>query len=279
MAAFDQKPQNDNKESVSPSMMIKPLDSCTSLDKDITQTRMRRKRSRRQPLKDITNLFVSSSPVSSSFMVRHLADSIRGNVAVFLSIFGSLPIWFLSSIGCVSTCFQLFISFFSFVKLDLYHMIQLQEDFYLILEGATDKGFESLCLSAGPPLYSVVGSVVAAYPSAVGIVVFMVKPSLVSRSVGSAIYKFVQRVWSNFHRVWPLNPSFICVSLSVKVMSSKEITGSLLLRRRFGSSRHPRQRGKPHGLRIIVYGREHQTAPKKLKAGYRNMPDLVGRRK
>nr|VDD48830.1 unnamed protein product [Brassica oleracea] len=271
MAAFDQKPQNDNKESVSPSMMIKPLDSCTSLDKDITQTRMRRKRSRRQPLKDITNLFVSSSPVSSSFMVwsggaglvipQAEESTLRALQAVPFSSWRGSGVWR------------------SFVKLDLYHMIQLQEDFYLILEGATDKGFESLCLSAGPPLYSVVGSVVAAYPSAVGIVVFMVKPSLVSRSVGSAIYKFVQRVWSNFHRVWPLNPSFICVSLSVKVMSSKEITGSLLLRRRFGSSRHPRQRGKPHGLRIIVYGREHQTAPKKLKAGYRNMPDLVGRRK
>ncbi|KAH0901559.1 hypothetical protein HID58_041062 [Brassica napus] len=69
MAALDQKPQNDNKENVSPSMMIKPLDSCTSLDKDITQIRTRRKRSRRQPLKDITNLFVSSPPLSSSFML------------------------------------------------------------------------------------------------------------------------------------------------------------------------------------------------------------------
>ncbi|CAF2148431.1 unnamed protein product, partial [Brassica napus] len=54
----------------------KPLDYCTSLDKDITQIKMRRKRSRRQPLKDITNLFVSSPPLSSSFMVRHLANSI-----------------------------------------------------------------------------------------------------------------------------------------------------------------------------------------------------------
>ncbi|RID78110.1 hypothetical protein BRARA_A00964 [Brassica rapa] len=68
MAALDQKPQNDNKENVSPSMMVKPLDYCTSLDKDITQIKMRRKRSRRQPLKDITNLFVSSPPLSSSFM-------------------------------------------------------------------------------------------------------------------------------------------------------------------------------------------------------------------
>ncbi|CAG7886974.1 unnamed protein product [Brassica rapa] len=125
MAALDQKPQNDNKENVSPSMMIKPLDSCTPIDKDITQIRMRRKRPRRQPLKDITNLFVSSPPLSSSFMVRHLADSI---IAVFLSIFGPLPVWFVSSNGCVSTCFRLFLTCLSFVKLDPYHMIKLQAE-------------------------------------------------------------------------------------------------------------------------------------------------------
>ncbi|KAH0941301.1 hypothetical protein HID58_000938 [Brassica napus] len=167
MATLDQKPQNDNKENVSPSMMIKPLDSCTSLDKDITQIKMRRKRSRRQPLKDITNIFVSSPPLSSSFMVRHLADSIT-----------------------VSTCFRLFLSWLRFVTLDPYHMIQLHADFFYLypaLEGEADEDFKSLCLSAGPPLSSVVRSVVAAYPSVVGIVVFMVKLSLVSRLVGSAI--------------------------------------------------------------------------------------------
>ncbi|WZY85122.1 hypothetical protein YC2023_031506 [Brassica napus] len=79
MAALDLKPQNDNKENVSPSAMtitsVKPLDSSSSIDKDKTQIRTRRKRSRRQPLKDITNLFVSSSPLSSSFLIRHFPSS------------------------------------------------------------------------------------------------------------------------------------------------------------------------------------------------------------
>ncbi|KAF8097425.1 hypothetical protein N665_0289s0014 [Sinapis alba] len=79
MAAFYLEPQNKHKENVSPSKMtiisIKPLDSSTSIDKDKTQIKIRRKRSRRQPLKDITNLFVSPSPLSSSFLVRHLPSS------------------------------------------------------------------------------------------------------------------------------------------------------------------------------------------------------------
>lgn len=83
----------------------------------------------------------------------------------------------MSSFSCVSTCFRLFLSWLRFVKLDPYHMIQLQADFfylYPVLEGEADEGFESLCLSAGPPLSYVVRSVVAAYPSVVGIVVFVV---------------------------------------------------------------------------------------------------------
>ncbi|CAF2024511.1 hypothetical protein F2Q70_00032760 [Brassica cretica] len=79
MAALDLKAQNDNKENVSPSAMtitsVKPLDSSSSIDKEKTQIRIRRKRSRRQPLKDITNLFVSSSPLSSSFLIRHFPSS------------------------------------------------------------------------------------------------------------------------------------------------------------------------------------------------------------
>ncbi|KAG2260970.1 hypothetical protein Bca52824_068049 [Brassica carinata] len=78
MAALDLKAQNDNKENVSPSEIattsVKPLDSSSSVDKDKTQIRIRRKRSRRQPLKDITNLFVSSS-LSSSFLIRHFPSS------------------------------------------------------------------------------------------------------------------------------------------------------------------------------------------------------------
>ncbi|CAN7109151.1 unnamed protein product, partial [Brassica rapa subsp. narinosa] len=169
MAALDQKPQNDNKENVSPSMMVKPLDYCTSLDKDITQIKMRRKRSRRQPLKDITNLFVSSPPLSSSFMVRHLANSI---ISVFLSIFGPLPVWFMSSIGCVSICFRLFLTCLSFVKLDPYHMIKLQAEKNLLLSGSRRgdrRGLRESLLFSGPPLSSVVRSVVAAYLSAWGL--------------------------------------------------------------------------------------------------------------
>ncbi|ESQ55547.1 hypothetical protein EUTSA_v10027250mg [Eutrema salsugineum] len=78
MAALDLKPENDNKENLPPSMMAtisaKPLDSSSS-DKDKTQIRLRRKRSRRQPLQDITSLFVASSPLSSSFLIRHFPSS------------------------------------------------------------------------------------------------------------------------------------------------------------------------------------------------------------
>lgn len=77
MAALDLKPLNDNKENVSPSNMAtisaKPLDS-SSIDKDKTQIRTRRKRFRK-PLQDITNLFVSSSSLSSSFLIRHVPSS------------------------------------------------------------------------------------------------------------------------------------------------------------------------------------------------------------
>ncbi|KAG7542356.1 hypothetical protein ISN45_Aa07g023440 [Arabidopsis thaliana x Arabidopsis arenosa] len=79
MAILDSKPQDDNKENVSLShsemvtISVKPLDS-SSIDKDKTQIRIRRKRSRK-PLQDITNLFVSSSPLSSSFLIRHIPSS------------------------------------------------------------------------------------------------------------------------------------------------------------------------------------------------------------
>ncbi|CAH8390009.1 unnamed protein product [Eruca vesicaria subsp. sativa] len=83
MAALDLTPQNDNKENISPLEMsqmtttsVKPLDSSSFIDKDKTQIRIRRKRSRRQPLKDITNLFfLSSSTLSSSFLIRHFPSS------------------------------------------------------------------------------------------------------------------------------------------------------------------------------------------------------------
>ncbi|CAA7042740.1 unnamed protein product [Microthlaspi erraticum] len=77
MAALDLKPQNDNKENVPPSYMatisVKPLD-CSSVDKDKTHIRMRRK-NLRKPLQDITNLFVSSTPLSSSLLIRHVPSS------------------------------------------------------------------------------------------------------------------------------------------------------------------------------------------------------------
>ncbi|CAA7042725.1 unnamed protein product [Microthlaspi erraticum] len=76
MAALDLKLQNDNKENVQPYMAAisaKPLD-CSSIDKDKTQIRMRRKNPRK-PLQDITNLFVSSTPLSSSFLIRQVPSS------------------------------------------------------------------------------------------------------------------------------------------------------------------------------------------------------------
>ncbi|VVB12577.1 unnamed protein product [Arabis nemorensis] len=73
MAILDLK---DNKENVSPSKMatitVKPLDSST-IDKDKTQIRIRRKRCRK-PLQDMTNLFLSSSS-SSLFLIRHIPSS------------------------------------------------------------------------------------------------------------------------------------------------------------------------------------------------------------
>ncbi|EOA18754.1 hypothetical protein CARUB_v10007338mg [Capsella rubella] len=78
MAALDLKSQNDNKENIPPSNMAtilaKPLDSSSSIDKEKTQIRIKRKRSRK-PLRDITNLFVSSSTLSSSFTIRHVPSS------------------------------------------------------------------------------------------------------------------------------------------------------------------------------------------------------------
>ncbi|XP_010439842.1 PREDICTED: uncharacterized protein LOC104723211 [Camelina sativa] len=77
MAALDLKSQSDNKENIAPSNMAtifaKPLNS-SSIDKEKTQIRIRRKRSR-QPLRDITNLFASSSTLSSSFVIRHVPSS------------------------------------------------------------------------------------------------------------------------------------------------------------------------------------------------------------
>ncbi|CAH8364100.1 unnamed protein product [Eruca vesicaria subsp. sativa] len=60
MAAQSPK-SHDNKENVSPSNMTTILDSSSSTDKDKTQIIIRR----RLPLKDITSLFVSSSPLPS----------------------------------------------------------------------------------------------------------------------------------------------------------------------------------------------------------------------
>ncbi|CAN6912972.1 unnamed protein product [Brassica oleracea] len=58
-------PENDNKENVSSSEMA-AVSVKRPQDKDKTKFRLRRKRYTRQPLQDITNLFVSSSPFPSS---------------------------------------------------------------------------------------------------------------------------------------------------------------------------------------------------------------------
>ncbi|KFK28522.1 hypothetical protein AALP_AA7G007600 [Arabis alpina] len=60
MAILDSNPLNNNKENVSPSKTTTITVVSSTFDKDKTQIRMRRKRSR-NPLQDITNLFVSSS--------------------------------------------------------------------------------------------------------------------------------------------------------------------------------------------------------------------------
>lgn len=97
---------------------------------------------------------------------------LQGEVSVFLSIFGPLPVWFMSSIGCVSICFRLFLTCLSFVKLDPYHMIKLQAEKNLLLSGSRRgdrRGLRESLLFSGPPLSSVVRSVVAAYLSAWGL--------------------------------------------------------------------------------------------------------------
>ncbi|KAG2315355.1 hypothetical protein Bca52824_018477 [Brassica carinata] len=82
MAALHPKPQNDNKENVSPSKMnaisVKPMDSSSSIDKNNTQIIIRR----RQPLKDITSLFVSSSPLPSSPTLSFDPKCIKGRSGV-----------------------------------------------------------------------------------------------------------------------------------------------------------------------------------------------------
>ncbi|CAH8345895.1 unnamed protein product [Eruca vesicaria subsp. sativa] len=73
MAALKLIPEDDNKENVSPSEMatvcVKPH------DKYRTEISFRRKRYTREPLQDITNLFVPSSPLSSSFLNLHAPSS------------------------------------------------------------------------------------------------------------------------------------------------------------------------------------------------------------
>lgn len=84
MAVLNLKPQNDDKENVSPTKVttisVNPLDSPSSIDKDKTQIRNRR----RQPLKDITNLFVSSSPLPSSPTLSFSHKCIQGRSGVGL---------------------------------------------------------------------------------------------------------------------------------------------------------------------------------------------------
>ena len=85
MAVLNPKPQNNNKENVSHSKMITisvkvPLDSSSSIDKDKIQFRIRR----RQPLKDITNLFVSASPLPSSPTLSFDSKCIKGRSGVGL---------------------------------------------------------------------------------------------------------------------------------------------------------------------------------------------------
>ncbi|KAF8097424.1 hypothetical protein N665_0289s0013 [Sinapis alba] len=73
MAALNLITGNDIKENVSPSEMVTV--SAKPQHKDKTKNRLRRKRYTRQPLQDITNLFVSSSPLSSSFLNLHMPSS------------------------------------------------------------------------------------------------------------------------------------------------------------------------------------------------------------
>lgn len=73
MAALNVIPGNDIKENVSPSEIATV--SAKPQDKDKTKIRLRRKGYTRQPLQDITNLFVSSSPLSPSFLILHMPSS------------------------------------------------------------------------------------------------------------------------------------------------------------------------------------------------------------
>ncbi|KAL0873868.1 hypothetical protein Bca101_023573 [Brassica carinata] len=73
MAALNVIPGNDIKENVSPTEIATV--SAKPQDKDKTKLRLRRKVYTRQPLQDITNLFVSSSPLSSSFLNLHMPSS------------------------------------------------------------------------------------------------------------------------------------------------------------------------------------------------------------
>ncbi|XP_018469692.1 uncharacterized protein LOC108841432 [Raphanus sativus] len=74
MAALNLIPENDNKENVSLSE-IATVSVKWPQDKDKTKIRLRRKGYTRQPLQDITNLFVSSSPLSSSFLNLRMPSS------------------------------------------------------------------------------------------------------------------------------------------------------------------------------------------------------------
>ncbi|WZZ09152.1 hypothetical protein YC2023_095073 [Brassica napus] len=105
MAVLNRKPQNNNKENVSHSKMntisVKvPLDSSSSIDKDEIQFRIRR----RQPLKDITNLFVSASPLPSSPTLSFDPKCIKGRSG---NLFYSIRIVvFLTSIDGTISCFR-----------------------------------------------------------------------------------------------------------------------------------------------------------------------------
>ncbi|CAG7886973.1 unnamed protein product [Brassica rapa] len=67
-------PGNDNEENISPTEMA-TVSVKRPQYKDKTKIRLRRKRYTRQPLQDITNLFVSSSPLPSSFLNLHMPSS------------------------------------------------------------------------------------------------------------------------------------------------------------------------------------------------------------
>ncbi|KAF2542137.1 hypothetical protein F2Q68_00029428 [Brassica cretica] len=74
MAALNLIPGNDNEENTSPPEMA-TVSVKWPQDKDKTKIRLRRKRCTRQPLQDITNIFVSSSPFPSSSLNLHMPSS------------------------------------------------------------------------------------------------------------------------------------------------------------------------------------------------------------